>query len=132
VSPQICSRIPRLVSITQVLGKFHAADHTIGLVCRPTSSLLFQTSKYYSELLGFRTLSIVRYSKNYKTQHFTGLRLALSKGPNGVGLSVHLRTETDIVSEKLRSRVFRIPDDEESPKPSNSECYTPSSEPFRI
>jgi hypothetical protein len=29
----------------------------------------------------------------------TGLRLALSKGPNRVGVSPHLRTETDPVSE---------------------------------
>jgi hypothetical protein len=38
----------------------------------------------------------------------------------------HLRTETDPVSETF----FRIPDDVQ--KPSNSECYTPLSEPFKI
>jgi hypothetical protein len=29
------------------------------------------------------------------------LRLALSKGPNRVGVSLHLRTETDPVSENV-------------------------------
>jgi hypothetical protein len=59
-------------------------------------------------------------------------RLSLSKGPNRVGISPpHLRTETDPVSETLCSLVFRIPDDRQSLKePSNSECYTLSSEPF--
>jgi hypothetical protein len=45
----------------------------------------------------------------------------------------HLRTETNPVSETLCFLVSRIPDDVKSPKkPSNSEWYTPSSEPFRI
>jgi hypothetical protein len=39
------------------------------------------------------------------------LRLALSKGPNKVFPTPHLRTETDPVSETLFSLVFRIPDD---------------------
>jgi hypothetical protein len=44
------------------------------------------------------------------------LRLALSKGPNRVGVSLpHVRTETDPVSEMLRLLVSRIPDDRPSP-----------------
>jgi hypothetical protein len=49
--------------------------------------------------------------------HCRWLRLALSKGPNTVGVSPpHLRTETDPVSEMLCFLVFRIPDDGPSPK----------------
>jgi hypothetical protein len=46
------------------------------------------------------------------------LRLALSKGPNWVGVFPHLRTETDPVSETLCfSMLFRKnPDDGQSPK----------------
>jgi hypothetical protein len=45
------------------------------------------------------------------------LRLALSKGPNWVGVfSSHLRTETDPVFETLCFLVSRIPDDGKSPK----------------
>jgi hypothetical protein len=43
--------------------------------------------------------------------------------------SIHLRTETDPVSETLCFLDFRVPDDGQSP---NNECYTPQSEPFRI
>jgi hypothetical protein len=52
--------------------------------------------------------------------------LALSKGPNRVGVfRHHLRTETDPVSETLCSVVFRIPDDGQSPKPfTNSNVRT--------
>jgi hypothetical protein len=44
----------------------------------------------------------------------------------------YLRTETDPVSETSCFLVPRIPDDGKSPNPSNSECDTPSSKPFRI
>jgi hypothetical protein len=46
------------------------------------------------------------------------LRLALSKGPNRVGVFPHLRTERDPVSETLCfSLLFRKnPDDGQSPK----------------
>jgi hypothetical protein len=40
--------------------------------------------------------------------------------------------ETDPVSEMLCSLVFRLQGDGQVQKPRNSECYTPSSEPFRI
>jgi hypothetical protein len=51
------------------------------------------------------------------------LKLAFSKGPNRVGVSPHVRTETDPVSETLCFLVYRIPDDGQSPKKSsNSEC----------
>jgi hypothetical protein len=42
----------------------------------------------------YRVLTMV-----YNTQNYWGLRLALSKGPNRIGVSPHLRTETDPVSE---------------------------------
>jgi hypothetical protein len=45
-------------------------------------------------------------------------------------LPPHLRTERDPVSEMLCSLEYRAMD--EVQKPSNPECYTPSSEPFRI
>jgi hypothetical protein len=48
---------------------------------------------------------------------FQWLRLALSKGPNGVGVfAPHLRTETDPFSETSCFLVSRIPDDGQSPK----------------
>jgi hypothetical protein len=66
----------------------------------------------FSELLGFWTLSIVRYCKNTRE---------------------HNVSETDPVSEILRSLVFfRTLDNGQSQKPRNSECYTLSSQPFRI
>jgi hypothetical protein len=101
--------------------------------------------RYYSILLERlrRTstcISIIRYSKNTRAQRFgnwicfrpqvrgietpnlldpleKGLRLALSKGPNKVGVSSpHLRTETDTFSETLCFLVSRIPDDGQSKK----------------
>jgi hypothetical protein len=66
-----------------------------------------------TELLGlFCTLSIVLYVEDKKSHNvsvtgsvsvLTWLRLALSNGPNWVGFScpIHLRTETDAVSETL-------------------------------
>jgi hypothetical protein len=46
--------------------------------------------------------------------------------------SPHLRTERDPVSETSCFLVSRIQEDGKVQKPNNSECYTPSSEPFRI
>jgi hypothetical protein len=63
----------------------------------------------------------------------TGLRLAHSKGPNWVGVfspHLHLRTKTDPVSETSCSLECQTM--EKVRKPTNSVCYTPSSEPFRI
>jgi hypothetical protein len=61
------------------------------------------------------------------------LMLAVFKGPNTVGVfPTHLRTETGAVSETSCFLVRRIPDGEKVENPSNSECYTPSSEPFKI
>jgi hypothetical protein len=48
-----------------------------------------------------------------------------------VFLSV-LKTETDTVSETSGHLLPRIPDDGKSPKPSNSVCHPPLSEPSRI
>jgi hypothetical protein len=58
-------------------------------------------------------------------------------GPNWVGVlfpPLHLRTETDPVSEMSCFLISRIPDDGRVQKKKNSNpvCYTPSSEPFRI
>jgi hypothetical protein len=50
----------------------------------------------------------------------------------GVFSPLHLRTETDPVSETSCFLFSRIPDDGNVHKLSNSVCYTPSSEPFRI
>jgi hypothetical protein len=61
------------------------------------------------------------------------LRLALSKGPNTVGVPLPLRTEADPVSETSCYLVildFWTMD--EVQKPITSQCYIPSSEPFRI
>jgi hypothetical protein len=95
-----------------------------------------------TELLGFWTFSIVRYSKDQETRRFgnricfrlqvkgedTQLgpleranldhwRWSLSKGSNWVGVFPrHLRTETDPVSETSPFLVSRIPDDGKSPK----------------
>jgi hypothetical protein len=67
------------------------------------------------------------------TQGTVSVQWALSKGPNWVGvLPHHLRTETDPVSEISCSLVLRTPDDGKVQEATNSECYTPSSEPFRI
>jgi hypothetical protein len=45
------------------------------------------------------------------------LRLALSKGPNRVYVfPLHMRTETDPVSQTLFPQLFRIPNDGESPE----------------
>jgi hypothetical protein len=60
-------------------------------------------------ITGFWTLSVVRYSKEHNV------------------------SETVTVFETLFFLVFfRIPDDGQSPKPTNPECHTPSSELFRI
>jgi hypothetical protein len=46
------------------------------------------------------------------------------QGPNRVGVSPpHLKAETDPVSETLCLRDFRIPDNGQSPKTSNSEFF---------
>jgi hypothetical protein len=62
------------------------------------------------------------------------LRLALSKGLNWVGVFHSPLTwgRKHPVSERVCFLVCRIPDDGQVQKPSDSECYTPSSEPFRI
>jgi hypothetical protein len=62
------------------------------------------------------------------------LRLALSKGPNWVSVfsPLHLRTETDPVFETSCFYSLECRTMEKVQKRSNSVCYTPSSEPFRI
>jgi hypothetical protein len=69
----------------------------------------------------------------------------LAKGPNRVGLSLslalslslslppHLKTETDPVSETLCFLSYlEVQTMDAVHKPSDAECYTPSSEPFRL
>jgi hypothetical protein len=60
------------------------------------------------------------------------LRLALSKRPNWVGvfsLPLHLRTETDPISE---TSCFYSQEHRTMEKVQNSVCYASSSEPFKI
>jgi hypothetical protein len=117
---------------------------------------------YASELLGFWPLSIVRYSKkNIKGTQRVGnwicfrpqvkgweihtllgpsirkwLRVALSNGPNRVGISHPFtwgRKQIQFPTRCVPSVLFlehRTMDKVQ--KPGNSECYTASSEPFRI
>jgi hypothetical protein len=60
------------------------------------------------------------------------MRLVLFKEPNWVCVFLpHLRNETDPVSETLCFLVSRIQNDGKNKRTSNSECYIPSSEPFR-
>jgi hypothetical protein len=60
------------------------------------------------------------------------LRIALSKGPNTVRVSPSAEEGNRSSSKTLCFLVFRILDNGQSSKSSNSECYMPSSEPFRI
>jgi hypothetical protein len=78
-----------------------------------------------SELLGFWTYSIVRYSRNYKIRRF-GNWICFRPQVWGRG-----RDPTEWVSSRSCFLVPRIPDDRKIENPSNSECDTPSSEPFR-
>jgi hypothetical protein len=60
-----------------------------------------------------------KYSLQHRVlKHPHWSRLALSKGPNWVGVfpPPHLRTETDPVSETSYFLVSRIPDDGKGPK----------------
>jgi hypothetical protein len=68
--------------------------------------------------------------------HRLVLRVALSNGPNWVGLScpIHLRTETDPVSEALwdfLSSTYKTMDKVQN-KPNSSVQHTPSSESFQV
>jgi hypothetical protein len=63
---------------------------------------------YNSELLGFWTSSIDRCSKNTREHNVSETGLALSNGPNRVGVSPHPMRETNGVSKT---------DDGQSPKP---------------
>jgi hypothetical protein len=71
----------------------------------------------------------------YETVSMQWLRIALSNGPNWVGLScpIHLRTETDPVSETcgLLSHTYKTMDRVQN-KPNSSVQHTPSSESFQV
>jgi hypothetical protein len=78
--------------------------------------------------VGLRTLSIVRHSRNLKTQRLGNwicFRPQVRGGetPSLLGPleRTNLRTETHPVSERLCFLVFRIWDDRQVRKPSNSE-----------
>jgi hypothetical protein len=75
-----------------------------------TQRLVFQKI----ENTTFRKLNLFPSSNEGETHVFC-LSLALSKGPNRAGVPMYLRTETDPVSEKLRSLVFGIQDDGQRP-----------------
>jgi hypothetical protein len=68
---------------------------------------------------------IVRYSRDKKTRCF-GNWICFRPQVKGE------KTETDPDSETSCFLVSRIPDDRKVKKNSNSVCYTPSSEPFRM
>jgi hypothetical protein len=51
-------------------------------------------------------------------------------GPLQLSASLHLKTETDQVSETLWFLVIEFQTKDEVHRPSDSECYTPSSEPL--
>jgi hypothetical protein len=80
--------------------------------------LLFLVSGLCMIYHNFYRTSLIGIAVVILTQVVHWLRLALSNGPNRVGVSPpHLRTETYPVSETLCSLVlFRIPDDGQSPK----------------
>jgi hypothetical protein len=69
-------------------------------------------------------------------KHRLFLYTSWSKGPNRIGVSPHLRTETDPVFEThvfvLFLVIIKIRTMDKVRNPSNSVCYTPSSEPYRI
>jgi hypothetical protein len=93
----------------------------------PQSSVEIKNIRNYNSTRRFyRVLTMVCNTQNYWV---FGLcpSLALSKGPNRVGVSPHLRTETDPVSETScfsSNYVFRIRTMDKVRKPSNSVCYT--------
>jgi hypothetical protein len=60
------------------------------------------------------------------------LRLTLSKRPKKVDVFPHLKKETDPVYETVCFLVIKIRTMDKAQKPSDSECYTSSSEPFRF
>jgi hypothetical protein len=103
----------------------------------------------FIELLGFWTFYIVRYSRKQKTRRFRdwicfrprvrgktptqlGPRLAFSKGPNWVGVVLLIWGRKQIQFPKRRIFYFlEYRTMGKVHKPSNSVCYTASSEPFR-
>jgi hypothetical protein len=107
-----------------------------------------------SELLFFWTLPTVRYSKNKRIQRFGNwicfhpqvsgrhllcwaqvqwLRLAVSNGPIREGISPFTWGQKQIqLPKRCILQFFEYRTMGKVQKPSNSECYTPSSEPFKI
>jgi hypothetical protein len=51
--------------------------------------------------LAYDEEGVINMAINFTHEKLSGLRIALSKGPNRVGVFLHLRTETDPVSETL-------------------------------
>jgi hypothetical protein len=76
------------------------------------SNDVYSTQNYW--VFGLHPSSCILKTTEHGVQW---LRLALSNGPNRVGVSPsHLRTETNPVPETLCFLVFRIPDDGQSPR----------------
>jgi hypothetical protein len=95
------------------------------------SSVILETMKYDVSETG----PIYRQLRGNTPTHFRALERANLNHwtQQSRYLPTHLRMETDPVSETSCSLVFRIADDGKSPKKSsNSECYKPSSEHFRM
>jgi hypothetical protein len=95
------------------------------------SSLCLGTRSSITGFLDFVHLPKLKIQGNTTfRKQLQGLRLALSKGPNRVGVtSTHLREETDPVSETSCFLIFRIQMDKVH-KPSTPECYISASESF--
>jgi hypothetical protein len=106
------------------------------------SVLLAAIGLSHSELLGFWTLSIIRYSKNTGGHNVSeagsvsilrwGGEISTVLGPlERSNLSHWTRPLSPEDGNRSSFRnfvfysVFRTPDEEQSPKISNSECYTP-------
>jgi hypothetical protein len=85
---------------------FHFAYFAASLsaVCKVTSSEKFgcqETRSCLPNLYSFMGCSVERLYLTVAFHRVQWLRLALSKGPNWLGVFPHLRTETDPVSETL-------------------------------
>jgi hypothetical protein len=94
-----------------------------------SSAPLPQTLSFYSELLGFRTLSIIRYSKNQKTQRF-GNWICFSRV--GVSPLTWGRKQTEFPKRCVFLYFLEYRTMDKVRNPSKSEWHTPSSEPFTI
>jgi hypothetical protein len=135
-------------------NKYHTNNFVI---IKQVHFILIKWNFYdHSELIGFWTLSIVWYSKKLENTTFRKLdlfpssgqgeggwflvswvqwlRLALSKGPNWLGVLPPWPEDGNRSSFRkvVFSNFLEYQTMDKVQKPINSECYTPSSEPIRI